>query len=255
MGDHEHHKEEEKKDESLMEKIADKIHDRDSSSSSSDSDDEKKKSKSLKGKVHRLFGREKPLHKVLGGGKPADVFLWRDKKVSAGVLGGATAAWVLFDVLEYHLLTLLCHGLMLAVVGLFLWSSANTFIKKSPPDIPKVIIPEEPVMKAASALRIEINRGFAVLRDIASGKDLKKFLSVIAGLWVLSIVGGCCDFLTLLYTITIGLFTVPIFYEKYEDKVDFYAEKALAELKKQYAVFDAKVMSKIPRGPLGKKKD
>lgn len=60
----------------------------------------------------------------------ADVFLWRDKKVSAGVLGGATAAWILFDVLEYHLLTLLCHGLMLAVVGLFLWSSANTFIKK-----------------------------------------------------------------------------------------------------------------------------
>lgn len=57
-------------------------------------------------------------------------------------------------------------------------------------------------------------------------------------------------------TVTVGLFTVPIFYEKYEDKVDFYAEKALAELKKQYAVFDAKVLSKIPRGPLkDKKKD
>lgn len=129
MGDHEHHKEEEKNDESLMEKIADKIHDRDSSSSSSDSDDEKKKA-SLKDKVHRLFGREKPVHRVMGGGKLADIFLWRDKKVSAGVLGGATAAWVLFDGLEYHLLTLLCHGLMLGLVGLFLWSSINTFIKK-----------------------------------------------------------------------------------------------------------------------------
>ncbi|KAG6388265.1 hypothetical protein SASPL_153467 [Salvia splendens] len=254
MGDHEHHKEEEKKEESLMEKIADKIHDRDSSSSSSDSDDEKKKkTKSLKDKVYRLFGREKPLHRVLGGGKPADVFLWRDKKVSAGVLGGATAAYVLFDVLEYHLLTLVCHVLMLGLIGLFLWSSANTFIKKSAPHIPQVIIPEEPVMRCASALRIEINRGFAVLRDIASGKDLKKFLSVIAGLWVLSLVGGCCDFLTLLYTISVALFTVPIFYEKYEDKVDFYGEKALVELKKQYAVFDAKVLSKIPRALKDKK--
>ncbi|XP_047970828.1 reticulon-like protein B2 [Salvia hispanica] len=253
MGDHEHHKEEEKKEESLIEKIADKIHDRDSSSSSSDSDDEKKQS--LKDKVYRLFGREKPLHRVLGGGKPADVFLWRDKKVSAGVLGGATAAYVLFDVLEYHFLTLVCHVLMLGLIGLFLWSSANTFIKKSAPHIPQVVIPEEPVMKCASALRIEINRGFAVLRDIASGKDLKKFLSVIAGLWVLSLVGGCCDFLTLLYTITVALFTVPIFYEKYEDKVDFYGEKALAELKKQYAVFDAKVLSKIPRALKDKKKD
>ncbi|XP_047969480.1 reticulon-like protein B2 [Salvia hispanica] len=254
MGDHEHHKEEEE-EESLMEKIADKIHNRDSSSASSDSGDAKKKTKSLKDKVYRLFGREKPVHKVLGGGQPADVFLWRDKKVSAGVLGGATASYVLFDVLEYHFLTLLCHGLMLGLVGLFLWSSANTFIKKSAPHIPQVIIPAEPVMKCASALRIEINRGFAVLRDIASGKDLKKFLSVIAGLWVLSLVGDCCDFLTLLYTITVTAFSVPILYEKYEDKVDFYGEKALAELKKQYALFDAKVLSKIPRALKDKKKD
>ncbi|XP_042036631.1 reticulon-like protein B4 [Salvia splendens] len=254
MGDHERHKEEEK-EESLMEKIVDKIHNRDSSASSSDSGDEKKKTKSLKEKVYRLFGREKPVHKVFGGGKPADVFLWRNKKVSAGVLGGATAAYVLFDILEYHFLTLLCHGLMLGLVGLFLWSSANTFIKKSAPHIPQVIIPEEPVMKCASALRIEINRGFAVLRDIASGKDLKKFLSVVAGLWVLSLVGDCCDFLTLLYTVTVMAFSVPILYEKYEDKVNFYGEKALAEFKKQYAVFDAKVLSKIPRALKDKKKD
>lgn len=68
MADHDHHKEEEeKKGGSLMEKIADKIHDH-SSSSSSDSDDEKKTA-SLKDKVYRLFGREKPVHKVLGGGQ------------------------------------------------------------------------------------------------------------------------------------------------------------------------------------------
>jgi hypothetical protein len=241
------------KDETLVEKIADKIHAHDSSSSSSsDSDDEK--TSSLKAKVYRLFGREKPVHKVLGGGKPADVFLWRDKKVSAGVVGVATAIWVLFDFLEYHLLTLLCHGLILGLVILFLWSNATIFIKKSPPHIPEIIIPEEPVLKCTSSLRVEINHIFAVLRDIATGKDLKKFLSVIAGLWALSFVGGCCDFLTVLYTITVLLFTVPIFYEKYEDKVDSCAEKAIAELKKQYAVFDAKVLSKIPRGPLKDKK-
>jgi hypothetical protein len=47
---------------------------------------------------------------------------------------------------------------------------------------------------------------------------------------------------------------VPVLYEKYEDQVDPLAEKALAEIKKQYAVFDAKVLSKIPRGPLKDKK-
>ena len=52
------------------------------------------------------------------------------------------------------------------------------------------------------------------------------------------------------------LFTVPLVYDKYEDKVDSYGEKAMAELKKQYAVLDAKVLRKIPRGPSkDKKKD
>ncbi|KAK4357460.1 hypothetical protein RND71_023070 [Anisodus tanguticus] len=40
----------------------------------------------------------------------------------------------------------------------------------------------------------------------------------------------------------------------YEDKVDAFAEKAEAEIKKQYVVFDANVLSKIPRGPLKGKK-
>ena len=36
----------------------------------------------------------------------ADLFLWRNKKISVGVLAGATAIWLLFEVLEYHLLML-----------------------------------------------------------------------------------------------------------------------------------------------------
>ncbi|OMP06103.1 Reticulon [Corchorus olitorius] len=239
--------EEKKHEESLIDKIADKIHGHDSSSSS-DSDDDKKhhhSESSIKAKVFRLFGREKPVHQVFGGGKPADVFLWRNKKISAGALGVATVIWVLFECLDYHLLTLVCHLSILALAILFLWSNATTFINKSPPRIPEVQIPKEPVLEFAQALRCEINRAFAVLRDIASGRDLKKFLSVIAGLWVLSIVG-----------MFVLLHTVPVLYEKYEDKVDPIAEKAFHEFKKQWAVFDAKVLSKIPRGPLkDKKKD
>ncbi|EEF51268.1 reticulon-like protein B1 [Ricinus communis] len=258
MADEHHH--EESKGESLMDKISEKIHGHDSSSSSDSDNDEKLKPKSpsspssIKSKIYRLFGREKPVHHVLGGGKPADIFLWRNKKVSAGVLGFATAVWVLFELIEYHLLTLICHGFILALAILFLWSNASTFINKSPPHIPEVHIPEEPVLQVAAALRMEINYAFAILRDIASGRDLKKFLSVIAGLWVLSIVGSWCNFLTLFYIAFVLLHTVPVFYEKYEDKVDAFAEKAAIEIKKQYAVFDAKVLSKIPRGPLKDKK-
>jgi len=235
--------------ESVMEKISEKIHHHDDSSSSSESEPETEKRhaspSSVKDKIYRLFGREKPVHHVLGGGKPADVFLWRDKKVSAGVLGTVTAIWVLFELIEYHLLTLLCHISIFALAVLFLWSNAHKFINKSPPKIPEVHIPEEPVLQIASALRVEINGGFALLRNIASGKDLKKFLIVVAGLWVVSVVGSWCNFLTLFYIAFVLLHTVPVVYEKYEDKIDPFAEKAAIEIKKQYAVFDAKVLSKV----------
>ncbi|VVB09522.1 unnamed protein product [Arabis nemorensis] len=254
--------EDHKHEESILEKIVEKIHGHGDSSSSHDSDDDKKStlsSSSFKSKIYRLFGREKPVHKVLGGGKPADIFLWRNKKVSGGVFGAVTACWIVFELIEYHFLTFLCHLFILALAALFLWSNACTFIHKATPHIPEVHIPEDPVLQLASGLRIEVNRAFAVLRNIASGRDIKKFILVIAGLWILSIIGSCCNFLTLFYIATVLLFTIPVVYEKYEDKVDAFGEKAMKEIKKQYAVLDEKVLSKIiskiPRGALNKKKD
>ncbi|XP_030933355.1 reticulon-like protein B1 [Quercus lobata] len=243
--------------ESLMNKIVEKIHDHhdsSSSSSESESDDKFNPFGYAETKVYRLFGREKPVHKVLGGGKPADVFLWRNKKISASVLGVATALWVFFELLEYHLVTLVCHILILSLAVLFLWSNASTFINKSPPHIPQVGLPENFVLEVVSTVRIELNTALAVLRDIASGRDLKSFLSVIAGLWVLSIVGNWCNFLTLFYIVFVLLHTIPVLYEQYDDQIDSFAEKAMIEIKNLYAVFDAKVLSKIPKGPLKEKK-
>nr|CAB3468060.1 unnamed protein product [Digitaria exilis] len=62
------------------------------------------------------------------------------------------------------------------------------------------------------------------------GHDLKKFLAVLM------------------------LHTVPILYDKYQDKVDHYAGRAHTEARKHYEVLDAKVLSKIPRGPAKPKK-
>lgn len=54
--------------ESVMDKTTEKFQ-RHDSSSSSDSDNEKSSPSSLKSKISRMFGREKPVHQVLGGGK------------------------------------------------------------------------------------------------------------------------------------------------------------------------------------------
>ncbi|PNT03484.2 hypothetical protein POPTR_014G091200v4 [Populus trichocarpa] len=165
--------------ESVMGKISEKIH-HESSSSDSESDSEKKSypSESVKDKIWRLFGREKPVHRVLGGGKPADVFLWRNKKVSAGVLGFATAIWVLFELVEYNLLTLVCHILILSLALSFLWSNAHSFINKSPPRIPQVHLPEEPVLQVASALCVEINGYRRIVGHVNCG-ELVPFLDLV----------------------------------------------------------------------------
>jgi hypothetical protein len=87
----EHSDEIEPKVESFMDKATEKIHrDHDSSSSSSsDNESEKKKkqpvhkdkdapvpSSSMKAKINRMFGREKPVHKVFGGGKRKFIALY-----------------------------------------------------------------------------------------------------------------------------------------------------------------------------------
>ncbi|KAF6172661.1 hypothetical protein GIB67_041984, partial [Kingdonia uniflora] len=234
---------EESGSESLIEKIQDKIHHHDVSSSSSDSESEN----NLPSRKNRLFGRQKPVHSVLGGGKSADIILWRDKQISACILTSVTVIWLLFEWLGYHLLTFVCHSLILSLAILFLWSNLSSFVNKSPPKFPEIMLPEDLFVSVALSLRYEVNRAFITFREVASGKDLKKFLMVIAGLWVLSVVGSWFNFLTLFYLVFVILHTVPVLYEKHEDHVDTLAEKAIAEMNKQYAVLDEKVLQKLPK--------
>jgi hypothetical protein len=117
---------------------------------------------------------------------------------------------------------------------------------RTSPQIPEIHVPEEAFLVVASSLRNELNQAFVILRSIALGRDLKKFLMVVVGLWIISVVGNWFNFLTLVYICFVILHTVPMLYEKHEDKVDPLAEKAMKELQKQYVVFDEKVLSKIP---------
>ncbi|RZC86160.1 hypothetical protein C5167_026831 [Papaver somniferum] len=151
-----------------------------------------------------------------------------------------------------NVLVLLLVELLLHEFYLNCWNTTCSLW--SGPKIPEVHLPEDPFLQIAAGLRIEINRALACLRYIASRHDLKKFLAVIAGLWVLSIVGAWCNLLTLFYIVFVLLHIVPVLYEKYEDQVDTFAEKSMHKLKKQYVVFDEKVLSKITRGPLKNKK-
>lgn len=60
----------------------------------------------------------------------ADVLLWRNKKISASVLGGATVVWVLFEWLNYNFITLLCFAVVVVMVAQFVWSNASGLLNR-----------------------------------------------------------------------------------------------------------------------------
>ncbi|XP_010278922.1 PREDICTED: reticulon-like protein B5 [Nelumbo nucifera] len=230
--------------ESLVEKIADTIHKHADSSSDSESE------KYLPPRKKRLFGRKRPVHAVFGGGKYADIILWRNKQVSGCIVAGVTVIWLLFEWLDYHFLTFVCHSLILSLAILFVWSNFACLVNKSPPNFPEVILPEDIFVSIALTLRYEFNRAFSAFREVASGNDMKKFLMVVAVLWIISVVGNWFSFLTLFYIVFVIVYTVPALYEKHEDEVDSFAEKAMVEVNKHYAVLDEKVLKKLPKGAL-----
>ncbi|RRT82031.1 hypothetical protein B296_00013574, partial [Ensete ventricosum] len=60
----------------------------------------------------------------------ADILLWRNKYLSAGVLAGATVIWFLFEVAEYHFLTLLCHISITTMLVVFIWSNVAALMDR-----------------------------------------------------------------------------------------------------------------------------
>ncbi|KAI5078831.1 hypothetical protein GOP47_0006502 [Adiantum capillus-veneris] len=193
----------------------------------------------------RLFNRQRSLHQILGGGKAADTFLWKDKFVSAGILAGATVVYLILEHSGYTLLTILSNLFLVTLVVLFVWSNAAVFLNRSPPPLPNLYVSEEVANSLALALRAEINKVLAIIKDIALGKDFKLFLKVMAILWGLSIVGGWFHFLTLVYLAVLVSHTIPAVYDTYEDQIELYAKKGYEQAQKQYKKVDETVLSKI----------
>jgi hypothetical protein len=54
----------------------------------------------------------------------ADVLLWKNRNLTAGVLAGATLIWFLFDVVEYNIVPFLCQIAIFAMLVIFIASNA-----------------------------------------------------------------------------------------------------------------------------------
>ncbi|XAR67541.1 hypothetical protein NMG60_11002333 [Bertholletia excelsa] len=215
--------------------------------SSSDSDDDRRL-------MTRPFGRERSIYEILGGGKVADVLLWKDKRVSAAILAGVATIWFLFEVVEYSFLTLFCHVIMTTMLVIFIWSMAAEIFKWDPPRIPDILLYDDTYRNIITVGQRKLDQFLFTFFDIALGNNFKQFVLAIVSLWVLSVLGNYINTLNLLFFGCLCLETLPYLYERYEDEVDEFLAAARGELRRSYRQFDREVIRKIPRKPAKAKK-
>ncbi|KAF3976771.1 hypothetical protein ACB098_04G075300 [Castanea mollissima] len=203
----------------------------------------------------KLFGRVRPIHEVLGGGKVADVLLWKNWKVSGALLIGMTFIWFLFEVVKYNFITFLCHIAITTLLVFFIWSNSADLFKWNPPNIPENILHESEMREIASTFHIRFNQFLSKFLEIAYGRDqIPLFFLAIVSLYALSVVGNYFSFLNLLYLGILSMETLPFLYDRYEDYVEYFVGEVIQDLKRKYKTIDSKFLNKIPRAPVKEKK-
>ncbi|TKY63416.1 Reticulon protein B12 [Spatholobus suberectus] len=206
------------------------------------------------GSFDRLFNRQRSLHEILGGGQVADLILWRRKNLTVWILFVTLAAWVVFERSGYTLLSLVSSVLLLLIVILFLWAKSAAILNRPAPPLPQLHLSEEMANEVTAFIRTRVNDLLSVSQDIALGKDSRLFLKVAAYLWLISIIGGLTDFLTLAYTSLFIVLTVPAIYERYEDYIDMYVLRGYRKLCILHVKINEEYVSRVHNWILEKKK-
>lgn len=206
------------------------------------------------GSSYRLFGRQTTVHQMMGGGRAADVILWKRRHVSFGIIVVATVAWLLFERSGVSLLSICSDVLLILVVLLFIRANYAASKNNQPQTLPELVLSEEMVNNAAASFRVKINYALLVAHDITLGKDFRLFFKVVICLWLLSAIGSVLSFFTLAYIGTILSITIPALYNRYQDHIDRFAGLIHQQMSHHYKIVDENVISRIPRS-LSKDKD
>jgi hypothetical protein len=148
------------------------------------------------------------------------VLLWKNWRGGVTVLSSATTLWYLFERAGYNFLSFVANVILLLVMILFLWAKAANLLNRPLPPLPDLEISEETIAKLADVLQIWINRALSVAHDIAIERNLFLCLQVVGVLLTISYIGSLFNFLTLIYICVLLSLSLPVLYDKYQDRID-----------------------------------
>ncbi|KAL5079558.1 hypothetical protein RYX36_007979 [Vicia faba] len=202
----------------------------------------------------KLFEHEKSIHEILGGGKVADILLWRNRNESAALFLGMTVLWFLFEILEYNFVTIICQFFITMMLVLYIWFKVGDILKWKIPEIPEISLQESFFNDLAFILYRRFNQLLPILFHISCGRNLPLFLMTIVSLYIFSVIGSYFSFVNLLYIGFLCMQTLPLVFERRGQEINILFEDIMLVLKKIYRKFEKNYLRKIPRGPLKDKK-
>lgn len=190
------------------------------------------------------FDEPSKVYKFLGGGRVADILLWRDEKHTFTIMLALVVVFYCFCLSGYTFLCAAAQLLLLISVVLFIHSILPSSmlgytIKKIPSSAFE--ISEETVQNIFLSIRSSWNTGVATLKPLAQGKDWTLFFKAMSLLCFLNLL-GTISFPTLVATGFISMFTSFYIYEQKEEEIDELAKvtiKVLLRLKET-------LMNKLP---------
>ncbi|KAH0454973.1 hypothetical protein IEQ34_016897 [Dendrobium chrysotoxum] len=124
---------------------------------------------------YRLFDRQLSIHQVIGGGKVADIILWKCWGISIVVIVVATVAWLMLERSGLSFLTISSDVLLILIILRFIWANSAGILNTSLRPLPELVLSEEMVNNAAASFRAKVNNILLVAHDIAHGKDFRSF--------------------------------------------------------------------------------
>uniref|UniRef100_A0A803MJP2 Reticulon-like protein n=1 Tax=Chenopodium quinoa TaxID=63459 RepID=A0A803MJP2_CHEQI len=215
--------------------------------------------------VYRLFGRQKPMHQIMGGGQAADVILWKKWHLSCGVIVVATVAWLLFEQSGLPFLSVSSDVLLILIVLQFLRSNYAVVTNRQLEELPELELSEDLVTSAAASFRVKVNYFLLMAHDITLGKDFRLFFKSkhidVRYHWIWDVLDVKCLELEKIHTDnngsdmmtkalprgTIIFVTIPALYSRYEEKIDKFAGFVHQRFSRQYKVVDEDIVRRLSR--------
>ncbi|GLC33413.1 hypothetical protein PLESTB_000072900 [Pleodorina starrii] len=202
-----------------------------------------------------MAAAKKPVHIPFVSKNVESLVLWRNPKESGIAFGSATAAFLAYVLNPFPASTVICYAVAIASLATFLWAQMGNFVSKGGPPVPAVLargLSQDEAHKVVDAALPAVNKAIATIGVLASGKDLKLSLLVVAASYSAARVFAVIGPITLVYLVVLVAFTTPKLYELKQEEID----KVLAAAKNKFDELTTKfseIVSKIPKAAPPKK--